>query len=316
MLLALSLPVLACAAPAPHTPTPPSLARRSSPGYGTITTTQTGPVIRAEINNPPINLWDYKLAADFSSFVSSLAAETNNTNTTNAAAPKVVIFSSANPDFFIAHLDIHTLSTASPELPPGNSTETISQLGYVYRALPTLPIISIIEIDGRATGAGSELAVQADIRYAGPNARLSQFEITFGLPPGGGAVQYLTQLIGRARALEYILSGRSVDARTAAAFGWVNAAFDSHDKLTAGVDALAQRIAAFPATGLAAIKERVNSRKPTDEEVQVDFELFTSLGAEPESQALDERYLELSANQTPNEFELNIPEDLVEVETV
>ena len=89
--------------------------------------------------------------------------------------------------------------------------------------------------------------MQCDIRYAGPSALLSQLEVGFGLLPGAGGVQFLVKLIGRARALEYMLSGRGVDAETAAGMGWVNRAFGSGGDLRREVDALAERIAEFPA---------------------------------------------------------------------
>lgn len=143
--------------------------------------------------------------------------------------------------------------------------------------LRTLPVIFVAEINGRVTGAGDEVAVQCDIRYAGPRARLSQFEIGFGSLPGAGGVQFLTRLIGRARALEYILSARTVDAATAAAIGWVNRAFDSEAELRREVDALARRMASFPAQGLAAVKARVNAQMPSDEDLRGDNELFFEL---------------------------------------
>jgi len=199
------------------------LPSQSSPSYGTLTTTTISPcVIRATLNNPPVNLWDFRLAADFYSFINSLAAETtiiNGTNLTVITDTKVVILSSANPDFSIAHYDIHALTVSSPELPPANGTLIGEQLLRSRTLLATLPVILIAEINGLASGAGNEVAVQCDFRYAGPAARLGHIEVGFGLPPGTGGVQFLVKLIGRTRALEYILSARSVDAVTAAAIG-------------------------------------------------------------------------------------------------
>lgn len=216
---------------------PNVLDARSSAGYGTITTTTNGSIIRATISNPPVNLWDYKLASDFSSFLSRLA------KTANTSDVKVVILSSAVPGFFLDHIDIHALSLASPEQSPENGTLTGLRLLECEYYLQTLPIIFIAEINGRTTGGGNEIAVQCDIRYAGPGAKLSQLEIGFGVFPGTGGVQFLTSLIGRARALEYILSARSVDAIEAAAIGWVNKAFPSEKELDHAVTALAERIA-------------------------------------------------------------------------
>ena len=105
--LLLLLDIHAKASPTLHTTSSSSniaLRQTPPPNYGTVITTINGSITRAVINNPPINLWDYKLAADFSSIIDSLA-ENNN-------ATKVVILSSANPDYFIYNLDITTTATS------------------------------------------------------------------------------------------------------------------------------------------------------------------------------------------------------------
>ena len=293
------------AAPAPRHPLPIIRPRTTSPGYGTLSLTTTGPIINAVINNSPINVWDYKLSHDFSTFISSLAR--------NSTGTKVVTISSALPEFWISHYDIHTLVASDPVKPPGNATLIGEQLLRTRSLLATLPVIFIAEINGRTTGAGDELAVQCDIRYAGPNARLSQFEVGFGLPPGAGGIQFLVKLVGRARALEYILSARAVDAVTAAAIGWVNKAFGSGEELKREVDALASRIATFPEQGLRAIKERVNAQKPSDADLKADNDLFVELAGTDVTEKAGARYLQLSGEQSANEFELGIPGDIDQV---
>ena len=128
-------------------------------------------------------------------------------------------------------------------------------------------------------------------------------------------MQFLVKLIGRARALEYILSGRSVDAATAAAIGWVNKAFGSQQELRSEVEALAARIAAFPEQGLAAIKARVNVQKPSDADLQGDLDLFDQLAATNVTQEASDRFLELSGDETADSFELNLSDDLVEMDS-
>lgn len=301
-LFALTAQTAPATAPAPSFPN--STSPSSSPGYGTLTTSLLTPnIIRATIN-----LWDYKLSSDFTSFLDTLAATIN-----SSTRPKVVILSSSNPSFFIAHYDIHALSASNPVLPPGNATTLGTQLLRARTQLATLPIIFIAEIDGRVSGAGDEVAVQCDIRYAGPSAQLSQLEVGFGLLPGAGGVQYLVELIGRARALEYTLSGRGVDAETAAGIGWVNRAFGSSVGLRQGVDALAERIAAFPAQGLEAIKARVNVRKPGEADLQGDNDLFYELAGTRVAQEAAGRFLELSGEESEGAFELGVPADLVQI---
>ena len=174
-------------------------------------------------------------------------------------------------------------------------------------------MIFIAEINGRASGGGNELAIQCDIRYAGPAARLSQLEPGFGFNPGAGGVQYLVKLIGRARALEYLLSGRSVDAVTAAAIGWVNKAFGSSEELATEVESLAERIAEFPQQGLAANKARVNAQKPSEEDLEGDLELFNQLAATKLSQDAAQKFLQLSGEESYGAFELNVPDDIDQI---
>ena len=287
--------------------------RTSSPGYGTLHLTTTGPIIHAVIDNPPINVWDYKLAHDVSSFLDSLASQNATSHNSSTSAIKVVTISSANPDYWISHYEIHVLSAREPVVPLGNATLVGSQLIHSRSLLATLPTIFIAEINGRVTGAGDEFAIQCDIRYAGPLARLSQFEIGFGLLPGAGGVQFLTKLIGRARALEYILSARAVDAVTAEAVGWVNRAFGSQEELSSEVRALADRIATFPSQGLKAIKARVNAQKPGEKELNDDLVVFNELAQTALTQETVDRYLKLSAEESNNEFERGIPNDVAQV---
>jgi len=81
-----------------------------------------------------------------------------------------------------------------------------------FAKLDSLPIASIAVINGYAFGGGLELALAASFRLAMPNAKLGQPEIKLGTIPGYGGTQRLPRLIGEARALELILTGRTVEA--------------------------------------------------------------------------------------------------------
>jgi enoyl-CoA hydratase/carnithine racemase len=90
------------------------------------------------------------------------------------------------------------------------------------------------------------------------SAIFGQFEPAFGQVPGGGAAQHLTRLMGRARALEVMLSAADYDADLAERYGWINRALPA-DALAGFVRSLAHRIAGFPAAGQVAVKDRVNA---------------------------------------------------------
>ena len=120
------------------------------------------------------------------------------------------------------------------------------------------------------------------------SAIFAQFEPAFGLLPGGGGVQHLTRLMGRARALEVMLSAEDYDAGLAERYGWVNRALPT-DELGPFVSSLAHRIAGFPAAGHVAVKDRVNAIALAPvKEFRRDSDRFGDGVREPETQRLIE----------------------------
>jgi enoyl-CoA hydratase/carnithine racemase len=108
-------------------------------------------------------------------------------------------------------------------------------------------------------GAGSEFALACDLRFAArKSAIVGQFEPAFGVLPGEGAAQHLARLMGRARAIEVLLSEEDYDADLAEQYGWINRALPASE-LVDFVRSLAHRIAEFPAAGHVAVKARVNA---------------------------------------------------------
>lgn len=213
-----------------HTATKPSVLRR----------TDSGAVATIVVDNPPINLLDRALILALGQLVDDLAKD---------EATKVVVFRSASPDFFVNHYDI---SGRSSDLPPG------AHVPSLFRRIACLPQVTIADIRGRTRGAGSEFALALDMRFASiEKAILGQPEVGVGLHPGAGGTQRLPELVGRGRALEIMLSGDDYDAQTAERYGWINRALPDAN-LTGFVDALAARIASFPALGIRNTKEMVN----------------------------------------------------------
>ena len=154
-------------------------------------------------------------------------------------------------------------------------------------------------------GAGSEFVLACDMRFAARDrAVFGQFEPAFGQLPGGGAVQYLTRLMGRGRALEVLLTADDYDADLAERYGWINRALPA-DLLDGFVTALAHRIAAFPAAGQVAVKDRVNaiSLAPI-EEFRRDSDLFGAGVRTPETQHLIERAMTCGLQTRDGELHL------------
>src|SRR5215831_77016 len=125
----------------------------------------------------------------------------------------------------------------------------------LFRHLSASRLVTIAQIGGRVRGAGSEFVLACDMRFAArESAIFSQPEQAFGLIPGAGGVQHLTRLMGRARALEVMLSADDYDAELAERYGWINRALPA-STLGEFVRTLAHRIAGFPSAGHVALKD-------------------------------------------------------------
>ena len=131
----------------------------------------------------------------------------------------------------------------------------------IFAKLDVLPIPSIALINGYAFGGGLELALACTFRIALPGARLGLPEIKRGLTPGYGGTQRLPRLIGEARALEMILTGRTVMAEEALRIGLVNRVVD-RDMLGVGVS-FAREMACFSLPALGFARDAVRRGLPT-----------------------------------------------------
>jgi enoyl-CoA hydratase/carnithine racemase len=212
--------------------------------YMTLKVKMSGAVMNVTLSNPPINLQTDAMMADLSALVAGLEANRET---------KVVVFRIDTPDYFMAHFDI--APGAHRVLPPLGAAPLH---GVLHTRISHLDQVTIGELRGRARGGGNEILVAMDLRYASKEkAILGQPEIMLGLHAGAGGAARLTQLMGRGRAFEVALSGLDYDADRAERFGWINRALPDAD-LTGFVDRLAQRIASFPASGIASVKSIVN----------------------------------------------------------
>jgi enoyl-CoA hydratase/carnithine racemase len=154
----------------------------------------------------------------------------------------------------------------------------------LFRYLSASRLVTIAQIEGRLRGAGSEFVLGCDMRFAArESAIFGQPEAGFGLIPGAGAVQHVTRLMGRGRALAVLLSVEDYDAEAAERYGWINQALPVA-ALSDFVKSPARRIASFPALGLAVIKERVNAvALAPAEDFRRDSSLFLDCARNPEA---------------------------------
>src|SRR3954449_375705 len=212
-----------------------------------LTGHEDGAVLFADIAAPPMNLLGPELVRDLVSLIQRAEADD---------AVQVLVFKSADPDYFISHVDLTRISEYRAEAAKLTGEPSIALL---FRYLSASPLVSIAQIEGRVRAAGSEFVLACDMRFAArESAIFGQFEPALGVIPGGGAAQHLTRLMGRARALEVMLSAEDYDADLAERYGWINRALPG-EALDDFVSSLAHRIAGFPAAGHAAVKARVNA---------------------------------------------------------
>jgi enoyl-CoA hydratase/carnithine racemase len=220
-------------------------------GYEALRITSADGIARATIDHPPINLLDLTLILELDRFGREVEGDDD---------VRVVVLDSADPEFFAAHADV-TLIQALPTDDIARHDE-LSLFQSIVDRFRTMPKATIAVLEGIARGGGSELVLSFDMRFAAiGRAVLAQPEVAVGIIPGGGATQRLHRLVGRGRALEVVLGCEDIDATTAAAWGYVNRALPP-DELWPFVDALAARIASFPAPSIARAKAAVDAALP------------------------------------------------------
>jgi enoyl-CoA hydratase/carnithine racemase len=204
-------------------------------------------IARVTFAAPPMNVMTMAMTFELGELATALAADD---------AVSVVVFDSADPDFFVAHFDVEALT----EFPTDGEARLPAEIGPFHalcETLRTMPKATIAMIDGRVGGGGAEISAAMDMRFGSlERCVINQMEVPLGILPGGGGTQRLPLLIGRGRALEIILGGIDLDAATAERWGWLNRALPATE-LRPYVDALARRIASFPPTAVAEAKAAV-----------------------------------------------------------
>jgi enoyl-CoA hydratase/carnithine racemase len=240
----------------------------------TLNARKEGAVLFAEIAAPPMNLLGPELVRDLVSLIQRAEADT---------AIKVLVFKSADPDYFISHVDVTKIKEYREEAAKLVGEASIALL---FRHLSASRLVTIAQIEGRVRAAGSEFVLACDMRFAArETAIFAQPEPGFGVSPGGGGIQHLARLMGRGRALEVILSAQDYDAELAERYGWINRALPAH-ALDDFVKSLAHRIAKFPAAGLVLVKDRVNAIALAPvEDFRHDSDLFGESARNAEAQS-------------------------------
>jgi enoyl-CoA hydratase/carnithine racemase len=201
---------------------------------------------RVVFDYPPFNIVDATIFHGLQDLLERMDASPN---------LRVVVFESANPEFYLAHFDL-TGKT-------GNITTAVGPSGLpiltdTFVRLTRSPVVSIAKIRGCVRGVSSEFVLACDMRFASrENTLLGQPEVGVGVHPGGGGTERLPHLVGRGRALEIVLGANDFDGDMAERYGYVNRAIPDAE-LDAFVDAFARRIASFERRAIAAAKHLIN----------------------------------------------------------
>jgi enoyl-CoA hydratase/carnithine racemase len=209
-----------------------------------ISFTQHGHVGRITLDNPPANSYDLKVMTEFSVAVDEAID----------SGSRAVVVASASERFFSAGADVKKFLDGDVQA----NMEMIRTSQSAFRRMAAADAVFIAHINGHALGGGLEIALACDIRLASAGSyKLGTPEVTLGLLPGNGGTQRLTRLLGRSRALELLLTGRTFSAEDAYAWGLVAELYDP-EEADDRVRAYALRFATGAALATAAIKRCVH----------------------------------------------------------
>ena len=221
--------------------------------HGTLTFISAANITRVYINNPPVNFLTVELITDLYSFLLWTVPGPSRTT------PKVVVFSSTVPSFFISHFDLRNQYNSTA------GRDALFRLISCGRLLQsTTSTAFIAQINGRTFRGCQELASQMDMRFAGPDALVAQYENSNGFVAHAGGQSSLGLIIGKARALEHLLASRTIDAPIGIKNGLFNNWYKDAEMLERNVGALAARIGLFPQTRLNDTKFSLAFMSPTD----------------------------------------------------
>ena len=251
-------------------------------------------VVTATVDAPPINLMTLELFGEVARFGRQVGDDDD---------VRVVVLESANPDFFIAHFDVAAILEFPIDSEAQRSPDNpFHQMCERFR---TMPKVTIAQIEGRVGGGGCELIQAFDMRFGVlGKTTINQMEVPIGILPGGGGTQRLPRLVGRGRALEIILGGEDLDAETAERWGLLNRALTA-DEIGSFVEALAHRIASFPAAALEFAKQSVNAAElPLAEGLVEEAYLFQRLLRTQDAQRNMRRFLELGGQTREGELQV------------
>lgn len=238
-----------------------------------------GAVATIQLNRPPMNALNLELQQGFKAAANEISKRQD--------IGAVIIY--GGPKVFAAGADVKEMAdwdhkTASLWTRP---------LAESFTAVSRIPQPVIAAITGYALGGGLELALCADFRVVGDNAKLGLPEILLGIIPGAGGTQRLPRLVGPAKAKELIFTGKFIDANEALAIGLVDRVV-APDDVYAEAQAFAEQLAKGPKFALRAAKNVINRGLEVDLDTGLELERahFAELFATPDRQTGMQSFIE------------------------
>lgn len=166
---------------------------------------------------------------------------------------KSVIIAGQGNKAFVAGADISEFGA----IPDERGAELAARGLNVFFKIEDCPKPVVAAVNGFALGGGCELAMACHFRYASDNARFGQPEVNLGLIPGYGGTQRLTNLIGKGRAMELMMTGKMIEAGEAHRLGLVNEVF-TQEELLPRVKEVLKLIMAKSPVAVAKVIEAIN----------------------------------------------------------
>jgi enoyl-CoA hydratase len=194
--------------------------------YSTITTELKENIFIITINRPEkLNALNKDVFTDLDKVIIEIE---------NNSEIKSAIITGAGPKAFIAGADISEFGNLDK-----NAAKALAKRGQdIFNRIENCSKPIIACVNGFALGGGCELAMSCHFRIASENAKFGQPEVNLGLIPGYGGTQRLTQLIGKGRAIELLISANMIDANTALQFGLVNYVVPQDELLNKAINLL------------------------------------------------------------------------------
>jgi enoyl-CoA hydratase/carnithine racemase len=191
------------------------------------------------LDNPPVNMISRPVMDDLRSALEEVWDDSD---------VKAIVITGGGQMAFVAGADINAILELKT---PADAKEILSEVHEVFLKIEDSPKPIIAAINGHCLGAGLEMAMACHMRIANNRAMFGQPEIGLGIIPGFGGTQRLARLVGKAKALEMILTGDRITGAEAASIGLVNKAVPGTEVMKAAVG-LAKKIASYGSLAIAA----------------------------------------------------------------